>query len=124
MNNTARTTAATMPTAIRKTRTTKHTPRLVGEPFDPAKVSTRLSVVVARNVRDEAARVDRKMGRLQPVPMQQVPVNVPLSSLGLGHTWSEAALSDCDYGCKVYEHDLTGERVVAHHAAYGCRYGA
>ncbi len=63
MENTAKQTGAVLPSAIRKKRVVKHEPRLEGEPFDPAKVSTSLSVIVARNVRDEAARVDAKMGR-------------------------------------------------------------
>lgn len=34
----------------------------------------------------------------------------------------EVAMSDCEYGCKVYEHP-DGERVVAHSLSYGCHVG-
>lgn len=37
--------------------------------------------------------------------------------------WHEVALSDCEFGCKVYEsiHDGVRERQVLHSSAYGCR---
>lgn len=64
MNNTARKTGASMERAIRKPQVAKRPfSRIEGEPFDANKVSTRLSAVVARNVLDEKARIDRKMGR-------------------------------------------------------------
>ena len=36
--------------------------------------------------------------------------------------WTEVALSDCEYGCKVYE-DQRGRREVQHHGVYGCPRG-
>ena len=33
----------------------------------------------------------------------------------------EVAISACPLGCKVYEHDTTGEQVLAHNGAYGCK---
>lgn len=36
-------------------------------------------------------------------------------------TWVEVEIdNDCGYGCKVYEHNRTGRRVLAHNSAYGC----
>ena len=35
--------------------------------------------------------------------------------------WREFALSSCEYGCKVYRHDITREERVLHNSAYGCR---
>lgn len=69
----------------------------------------------------------RKVGEPEHEPkpvLVAIGVKVPLSALGLGHTWTEKALGDCEYGCKVYEHDVTHERVLAHNAAYGCKVGA
>lgn len=64
INNTARKTNATLPTAIRKTVVAKRPfSRIEGEPFDPSRVSTRLSAGVARDLLAETARVDAKMGR-------------------------------------------------------------
>lgn len=35
--------------------------------------------------------------------------------------WHEAEISKCEYGCKIYEHEKTGVRVLAHNSAYGCK---
>lgn len=55
---------------------------------------------------------------------------VPMATCGLAewecsllHSWREALLSDCDYGCKVYQriHDGVRETQVQHMSAYGCK---
>lgn len=33
----------------------------------------------------------------------------------------EAALSNCEYGCKIYSDPKSSVRVLAHNGAYGCR---
>lgn len=33
----------------------------------------------------------------------------------------EVALSDCEFGCKIYADPRSEVRVVAHHRVYGCR---
>lgn len=33
----------------------------------------------------------------------------------------EVALSDCQFGCKVYADPRSAVRVVAHNSAYGCK---
>ena len=35
--------------------------------------------------------------------------------------WREHVMGDCEYGCKVYVEQSTGQRALAHAAAYGCR---
>jgi hypothetical protein len=103
IRNTARKTGALHPTAIHRPTVGKRPfSRLMGEPFDPSKVSTTMSVVVAKNVRDEAARIERL--------------------LDTGN-WREVALSDCKYGCKIYRHAVTGEERVEHNSVYGCPEG-
>lgn len=48
--------------------------------------------------------------------------NEPLSwKIGDISTFREAGFGDCGYGCKIYESDILGERVLAHNSAYGCR---
>ena len=34
---------------------------------------------------------------------------------------TEVALSDCEFGCKVYADPRSNLRVLAHSAIYGCR---
>lgn len=53
---------------------------------------------------------DREVGFRQPITEN-------LTDLQL---WSEVALSDCEYGCKIYVNDTTDERVLAHNNSYGC----
>ena len=36
------------------------------------------------------------------------------------YLWREVEISDCKYGCKIYESERTGRRALAHNAAYGC----
>lgn len=33
----------------------------------------------------------------------------------------EVALSDCEFGCKIYADPRSNLRVLAHNATYGCR---
>lgn len=33
----------------------------------------------------------------------------------------EVELSNCEFGCKIYENKVTGERVLAHNSTYGCK---
>jgi len=35
----------------------------------------------------------------------------------------EVALSDCEYGCKIYADPKSSVRVLAHNKTYGCRKG-
>lgn len=38
-----------------------------------------------------------------------------------GGVWLEVEIqNDCGYGCKIYEHNKTGRRALAHNSAYGC----
>ncbi len=37
-----------------------------------------------------------------------------------GSVWTEIELSDCQYGCKIYENSVTGERALAHNSTHGC----
>lgn len=38
-----------------------------------------------------------------------------------GGVWEEVEIqNDCGYGCKIYQHNKTGRRVLAHNSAYGC----
>lgn len=34
---------------------------------------------------------------------------------------TEVALSDCEFGCKIYADPRSNLRVLAHNATYGCR---
>lgn len=34
---------------------------------------------------------------------------------------TEIALSDCEFGCKIYADPRSNLRVLAHNAVYGCR---
>ena len=37
-------------------------------------------------------------------------------------TWIEVEIqNDCGYGCKIYQHNRTGRRVLAHNSSYGCK---
>jgi hypothetical protein len=33
----------------------------------------------------------------------------------------EVALSDCEFGCKIYADPLSSVRILAHNSVYGCR---
>ena len=35
--------------------------------------------------------------------------------------FNEYAMSDCEYGCKIYKDPLSGVKVLAHMKMYGCR---
>lgn len=106
MQNTARNTGATMDTAVRKPVVTKRPWRTEGEPFDPSKVSTSMSVTAARMVLDERARYDDLLDSVN---------------------WAEYALvtgeHDCGFGCKVYRNKRTGALRIDHHGVYGCPRG-
>lgn len=120
MHSTASKTSATHTSTYRRPTVARRPMNTKGEPFDPTRVSTSLSVVSARIVKGESARTERLLNpQLQP---REIGIHTSLWDLGLGHTWSEGRIDNrCGYGCKVYTHDLTGEEVLAHNSAYGCR---
>lgn len=33
----------------------------------------------------------------------------------------EHAMSDCEYGCKIYIDPVSGVKVLAHYSGYGCK---
>lgn len=37
------------------------------------------------------------------------------------HRLVEVALSDCEYGCKIYADPRSRVRILVHSAVYGCR---
>lgn len=44
---------------------------------------------------------------------------LPLDDEGL---WIEVEVqNECGHGCKIYEHNRTGRRALAHNSAYGCK---
>lgn len=36
------------------------------------------------------------------------------------HRLTEAALSDCEFGCKIYADPRSNVRILIHNAIYGC----
>lgn len=59
---------------------------------------------------EERKYYHREVGYLQPIS----------SNLAEVVKWEELSLSRCPYGCKIYQHVDTGERVLAHNNSYGC----
>jgi hypothetical protein len=109
--NTAARTGATHTAPIRKPTVAKRPfSRLTDGETHP------VTVTLAKHDPSEPARF---LPRMTALP--EIGIRTALESLGLGHQWTEFAMSDCTYGCKVYQNDVTGERVVAHNSAYGCK---
>lgn len=55
------------------------------------------------------------------LPMREVSTNEPIDNeVSATMDYIEVELSDCEYGCKIYENQKTGERVLAHNSTYGC----
>lgn len=55
---------------------------------------------------------------------RQVGTREPLDpDIKEGLKYREVGISNaCGFGCKIYEHRETGERVLAHNSSYGCNY--
>lgn len=58
-----------------------------------------------------------------PTPMREFSYNeaLPLDAHGSLNVWREVTISDCEFGCKVYQNRDTDEKVVAHNSNYGCK---
>lgn len=65
----------------------------------------------------------RRMSTREYLPAREIapqPVIVHVAPV-VRESWREVALSDCNYGCKVYERAIDGARQVQHSRTYGCR---
>lgn len=51
----------------------------------------------------------------------EVGINEPLHpDLSIALRMNEFAMSDCEYGCKIYKDPRSGVKVLAHNRTYGC----
>lgn len=49
-------------------------------------------------------------------------INEPIHpDMSVRSRMTEVALSDCEFGCKIYADPKSNVRVLAHNAVYGCR---
>ena len=77
-------------------------------------------LIAAPIVLDEGARIRRPVVAKQPFSRLEDGLEHPVERKRV--LWTEVALSDCEFGCKVYE-DQRGRLEVQHHGVYGCPRG-
>lgn len=61
-------------------------------------------------------------GDLSTQPTYETGIDEPIHpDLGVASRFIEVAMSDCEYGCKIYADPLSRVNVLGHYSGYGCK---